>query len=377
MDRPLLLIIDDHVPFREMLRRFLEASGFAVLGASSAAEGLALAARQHPELIILDLLLESGGKSGEQTLRELKGREDTRSIPVIAISGVFDGLSDEMNIRYAGADSFLPKSQIVEQELHPLLRQIQALLRRRTAPKNSKTIPGPGLVFTILVIDDEEDTVERLRILFKDQPYEFLWASSGRQGVFLVEHEVPDLVILDLNMPGMSGEDVCRRLREQQKWFRMPILMLTGDSGVLKEAQCIDMGADDFLAKTDPPLRLQARIRGLLRRGRFGANARGISSGGVFLDFLGRRLVISGNTTLELSGAEMALVIYLMSASGKVLDEEVLFKKLSRAWPQEELSRIKEHVAALRRKLDAFGGLIQAVEQGYRFNLEYAKRIKS
>ncbi len=366
-DRGSILLISSDDPFYSTLQRFLEVLGFDVLLAKNAEDGLPAARVAQPQLIILDLHLGEGDE-GKQLLNELKQDDSTRVIPVIAVADSSDG-EQEAWARCAGANLFLVKSYLLEQEIRPLILQINSLLVLTQRSEERRL----GLVFTVLVIDDEEEMAERLRILFKDQPYRFLWAPSGQKGLRMAGEELPDLILLDLNMPGMSGDEVCRRLRAQEEWFPVPIAMLTGDARAQKEAHCLDLGADDYLLKTDPPTRLMARIRSLIRR-RLGADHRSrIEIGRVSLDILKGRLMLIGQEPIALSKAETSLCTYLMSAAGKSLSRQALYKKLSNIWSDPGAKGLESSVDAIKSKLGASGDLIETSDGNYRFNIEYAK----
>ncbi len=258
---------------------------------------------------------------------------------------------------------------------------------RTFAPTRSKANPAmtdessdaeTGYQHTILVVDDEPETSELLRVVLRSMNCRILWAATGAQGLRLAASEMPDLAVLDLNMPGIDGREVCRRLREQERTFSLPILILTGDSRIKQEAACFGIGADDYLVKTTPPLRLQARIRRMLWRHRFQADARGvIRVNEVRLNMKTHRLSQPDNTDIHLTPIESAFCALLMSANGNLVPHNVIFKKLYSAWPELGSEKLRKHVSNLKHKLGLFSDLIESVRsEGYRFNSARAQRIE-
>ncbi len=231
-----------------------------------------------------------------------------------------------------------------------------------------------GLSFTILVIDDEEESAELLRsLLERRSEYRVLWAPSGVRGLRMAAGELPDLVILDLMMPGMPGEEVCRRLREQEKTFYLPILILTADRRLEREVECLELGADDYLIRPVGPERLMARIQGLIRRRRFRGNSQWIIRvGGAALDVCAHCLSV-GEQAIRLTPLESGICALLMSAEGRFVDKKVLYKKLYHAWPPALSATVKAHVRNIRGKLGPLRELIMSDKgQGYGFNVEFA-----
>lgn len=229
-----------------------------------------------------------------------------------------------------------------------------------------------GYHYTILVIDDEPDTREFLELVFKGQNCRVHWAKDGAQGLRLAASELPDIVVLDLNMPGMEGQEVCRRLREQEKTFALPILVLTGDARAQQEASCLGLGADDFLVKMPSPLRLQARIKRMIQRYRLRTGPDGVlRMGDISLGMRTHHLRLPGRTDVVLTPTESALCALLMSAGGKPVEQRVIFKKLYNSWPDASSDKLRKHVSNLKQKLGSCSDLIEAVRgEGYRFNAD-------
>lgn len=397
VSRGSILIIDDSREDAVNLASFLDRLGFKAT-ASRPVNAHDAARSAQPNVILLDLCLDGpmviDTRSSEHLLRCLKSDETTRRIPVIAMSGVYKNASTEARFRALGADAFYAKREILT--IGPFVRGLQARLLMGEAPTPLVAIPPAGsnldpldatsdgetetgYQHTILVVDDEPETSELLRVVLRAMNCRVLWADTGAQGLRFAASEVPDLVVLDLNIPGMDGREVCRRLREQERPFTLPILILTGDTRLEQEIACLEMGADDYLIKTTPPLRLQARVRRMLWRHRFQADARGvIRTGEVRLNMKNHRLGLPDGTEIRLTPIESALCALLTSAGGNPVGHKIIFKKLYSAWPELGSEKLRKHVSNIKHKLGRFDGLIESVRgEGYRFNLECARQAAS
>ncbi len=388
-----ILVIEDNQDFGEFFNRYLKVLGFSVMMARTGEEGLLLAQARKPDLIFLDLCLGLKSRlSGNRALRMLKLNEETKNIPVVAMSGIMETPEDDARVRRNGAVEFLVKGEIRADAIGraAFLRRVSALLilnheeaipqpvsSSKTEAPDMRPKDQPGLAFTLLVIDDEEESAELMRLIFSKHPaYKVISANSGAKGLRMAASEIPDLIILDLTMPGMRGQEVCKRLREQEKTFYLPILILTADRRVKQEINCMDLGADDYLVKPADPARMMARIRSLIRRYRFRGNSRGIiKMGAVSLDISTHRVTV-GVKTVDLTHLESAILALLMSGEGRSVDKKMLYKKLYHSWPPLNSSIIKAHIRNIREKLGEMRGLIVShKEQGYRFDVEYADRL--
>lgn len=391
-----ILIIDDDPEFRPALGRLLSKRGFRTLEAKDAMEGLAVVRKSKPGAILLDLCL--AGKNHEDTvsaefaLKILKSSPMTRAIPVFAISGIHGDVETEARLKRLGADAFFTKLEVMLDG--PFLRNLQARLLLRDAVKSAQSVaaepcvePPKGkerrfpLALSILVIDDEEDTANLLRGLLKEQPgpTEVHWADNGKQGLSQARTLLPDLVILDLHLPGLDGKEICRRLRESERSLYLPILMLTGDTRMEQQIDCLKLGADDFVLKSVPDDLLLARALGLISRRRFGVKDKGVLRvGGIELDPLLHELTIAGRKKpISLTKKEAGLVLLLMSAEGRAVASQELHQKTSNDRLKPHSSTMRSHISHIRNKLGGHERLIQCVEKedGYCFDVEYAKSL--
>lgn len=214
----------------------------------------------------------------------------------------------------------------------------------------------------VLVIDDEENIIEFLRLGLRYENFQVESASDGEQGVTAAQRINPDLVILDVMMPGIDGLEVCRRLRDNPTTRDVPILMLTAKDEVKDRIIGLKTGADDYLTKPFDFDELLERIRAILRRhNRARASATGSNDddiNGQVLQFADLRLntatreVTRSGRQIELTATEYNLLHLFMSHPRQVLDRQTI---LNRVWGYDflgETNIIEVYVRYLREKIE-------------------------
>lgn len=227
----------------------------------------------------------------------------------------------------------------------------------------------------ILVIEDDPDIVELLRYNLERESYRVTSAVTGSEGLSELQRERPDLLILDLMLPEISGFDVCRRLRRDSRLEGLPVIMLTARSEEADVIAGIELGADDYIKKPFSPRELVARVGAVLRRtGQ--AQAPVPAAGDVTLEFGDLRIdpashrVARAGDDLPVTNLEFKLLHYLASHPGRVFSREHL---LDRVWGREKyitLRSVDVYVRRLRQKVDVSGNpsLLKTVRgAGYRF----------
>jgi two-component system copper resistance phosphate regulon response regulator CusR len=202
----------------------------------------------------------------------------------------------------------------------------------------------------ILVVEDESKVAKAIGESLASERYEVKVAVNGEEGFFLIQTEEFDLVILDLMLPGRSGLEILKALR--QKTSTVPVLILTALDSVQDRVTGLDSGADDYLVKPFAFTELSARVRALTRRTRAEAATR-LSVGGLELDSTTRRVNRNGKD-IALTPKEFSLLEYLMRHEGVVVTRDMLARDVwritARATPLDNV--IDVHVARLRRKID-------------------------
>ena len=203
---------------------------------------------------------------------------------------------------------------------------------------------------SILVVDDEPEIRRAVLGGLRAQGYEVRAAADGEEALRLASAATPDLVILDLMMPGMDGLEVCRRLRA---WSDVPILVLSARAQERQKVQALDEGADDYLTKPFGMDELTARIRAALRRHRRAqpANAPTFTAGDLMMDYA-RRLVFKGGSELKLTPHEYGILRYLTQNADRVVTHRQLLAAVWGPEDVEETQYLRVHVGHLRRKIE-------------------------
>jgi len=221
----------------------------------------------------------------------------------------------------------------------------------------------------VLVVDDEQDILDLVRYHLEREGYQVVGCRDGKSALDLVGREKPDLVVLDLLMPGVDGFEVCRRLRRESS---IPIVMLTAKADETDTVVGLELGADDYVTKPFSPRELVARVRAVLRRGTGPPDQGPLTIGDLAMDFA-RYQVRVGGTDVVLTAKEMELLKSLVQARGRVLSRDFL---LERVWGYDRAAEIESrtvdvHVRRLREKLGREARRIVTVKGvGYRFDNE-------
>ena len=200
---------------------------------------------------------------------------------------------------------------------------------------------------TILVVDDDEKLNRLLKRFLKDFGYDIYSAVDADDGLKKVRTVMPDLIILDVMLPGMSGFDVCKRIRESSA---VPIIMLTARGDVMDKVVGLELGADDYLPKPFEPRELVARIQAVLRRAQGSGTDRRRCFGRLTVDFQ-RRQVRLDDQDVDLTTSEFAALDLLVRHAGKVLDRDEIMQAL-RGIDSECFNRVVDiTMSRLRQKL--------------------------
>jgi two-component system phosphate regulon response regulator PhoB len=220
----------------------------------------------------------------------------------------------------------------------------------------------------ILVVDDEPDLLELVRFNLTQAGFQVETAASGREALERLKSSVPDLLVLDLMLPDVSGNDICRQIRNDPSLSELPIVMLTAKSEEVDRVVGFELGADDYVPKPFSPRELTLRVRAVLRRRASTPSPSTIvERGALRVDAERHRCFVSGEE-IDLTAKEFRLLTTLMQRPGRVMTRERL---LDEVWGSEitVTSRtIDTHLKRLREKLGVAGDMIETVRGvGYRF----------
>jgi two-component system phosphate regulon response regulator PhoB len=225
----------------------------------------------------------------------------------------------------------------------------------------------------ILVVEDEPDLRQVLSYNLGAAGYDVVLAEDANAALAAVGHELPDLVLLDVMLPDLSGLDVCRRLKADPRSAAVPVMMLTARGEEIDRVVGFELGADDYVVKPFSVRELLLRIRAMLRRG--GApsepatadDAAGVQFGRLRVDFAAHRVWVDGDE-IALTALEFKLLCTLFERRNRVQSRAVLLDDVWGASPDNVTRTVDTHVKRLREKLGAAGAYVETVRGvGYRF----------
>jgi two-component system KDP operon response regulator KdpE len=202
----------------------------------------------------------------------------------------------------------------------------------------------------ILAVDDESNIRRLLKANLENKGYEVSTAMDGAEALEKVATELPDLMILDINMPKMGGFETCRQLRQ---WSQIPIIMLSARGDQTDKVTCLELGADDYITKPFGISELEARVKAVLRRTGTTSNIPNqpfFTSGDLQISFAERRVTMAGNE-VRLTPTEYSLLQELVLNAGKALTHTYLLQKVWGPEYYSETEYLHVFIGRLRRKL--------------------------
>jgi two-component system phosphate regulon response regulator PhoB len=221
---------------------------------------------------------------------------------------------------------------------------------------------------TICIVEDEEDIREILEIQLKREGYTTFSADTGEKGLRLVREKLPQLVLLDVMMPGMDGFDVCRALRSEKSTREIPVIMLTARGEEADIVTGLEIGADDYITKPFSPRVVVSRIKSVLRRGsRNAVPASGIIEYGSIVIDQPRHLVKVDEEFVDLTATEFKLLAFLCKRPGWVFTRQQIVDNVRGEDYAVTERSVDVQVVGLRKKLGTQAEYIETVRGvGYR-----------
>lgn len=222
----------------------------------------------------------------------------------------------------------------------------------------------------IVVVEDEPDILEILSYNLKREGFDVSTALNGTDGLRVIQQVIPDLVLLDLMLPGLDGLEICRELKKHEATSSIPIIMVTAKGEESDVVLGLGVGADDYIAKPFSPRELVARVKAVIRRGIKSdpsSKKERIQIGDLLIDS-GKYKVLLKQVEIKFTATEFRLLQYLASQPGRVFSREQL---LNHAFGNDVVvvdRNIDVHIRAIRKKLDAEQQYIETIRGiGYRF----------
>jgi two-component system phosphate regulon response regulator PhoB len=395
-----LLLVEDDRALAELVSFHFDRAGYAVTRTGDGEEALILADEVKPDLVLLDWMIE--GISGIEVCRRLRRRQATANVPIIMLTARGEE-DDRIRGLETGADDYMtkpfsPKELVaragavlrrvrpalaaealgyagLEMDLvaHRVKRDGQALQLGPTEYRLLRHfLENPGRVYSRQQLletvwphseDIELRTVDvhirRLRLAIgepdlirtvRSAGYAVTRTGDGEEALILADEVKPDLVLLDWMIEGISGIEVCRRLRRRQATANVPIIMLTARGEEDDRIRGLETGADDYMTKPFSPKELVARAGAVLRRVRPALAAEALAYAGLEMDLVAHRVKRDGQA-IQLGPTEYRLLRHFLENPGRVYSRQQL---LETVWPHSEdieLRTVDVHIRRLRLAL--------------------------
>ena len=226
----------------------------------------------------------------------------------------------------------------------------------------------------IVVVEDEADILEVIDYNLSKEGFNVSSALDGEKGLVLVQKEIPDLVLLDLMLPGIDGIEICRQLKADSATRSIAIIMVTAKGEESDIVLGLGIGADDYVLKPFRPRELIARVKSVLRRGGLREEDKEVISFDELIIDCNRHEVRLENKKVNLTAMEFKLFYFLASHPGRVFTREHILNNVSSEDTYIIDRNIDVHIRSIRKKLDKKRDLIETIHRvGYRFRDEEAK----
>jgi len=250
-----VLVIDDNLIDRLKLKGEFESAGFDVVLCSGAGQARKTLEKSTFNLILLDVMLGDG--DGIELLQELRSKPNFADLPIIVLSAA-DQVHHRTRGLTSGANEYMGKPYDSEQ----LLARARHLIgeKRRANALNGTRPPR------VLVTDDSGVVLQTIEAALRQEGFDVILAESGEAALGVLSQEEVDCILLDLNMPGLGGQETCKKIKSSMAWRHIPLVILTGDDSRKSLLASLSAGADDYIVKSNDSEILRARVKAQLRR---------------------------------------------------------------------------------------------------------------
>ena len=223
----------------------------------------------------------------------------------------------------------------------------------------------------VLIIEDEKDLAELLAFNIEKEGYSAICVHDGKVGLERACSELPDLILLDLMLPGLLGTEVCKALRKDQRTAHIPIIMITAKGDEIDRVVGFEVGADDYIVKPFSMREMALRVKAVMRRYEHEPDqqqAEILAIGDIVIDKQ-RHIVMSSGSEIELTSTEFKLLLFLAEKKGCVQSREQLLQKVWGYNNTADTRTVDTHVTRLRGKLGMPGDIIKTV-RGFGYKIE-------
>lgn len=223
----------------------------------------------------------------------------------------------------------------------------------------------------VLIIEDEKDLAELLAFNLEKEGYAATCVHDGKQGLERAGADLPDLILLDLMLPGLLGTEVCKALRKDKRTAHIPIIMITAKGDEIDRVVGFEVGVDDYIVKPFSMREVALRIKAIMRRFEHEAQmpiSELLTIGDIVID-MQRHTVMSAGLEIDLTSTEFKLLLYLAEKKGCVQSREKLLQNVWSYNNAGDTRTVDTHVTRLRGKLGAPGDIIKTV-RGFGYKIE-------
>lgn len=221
----------------------------------------------------------------------------------------------------------------------------------------------------ILIIEDERDLAELLAFNLEREGYKAVMAMDGVEGLEIATRMQPDLILLDLMLPGMLGTEVCKAIKKSGNTSHIPVIMLTAKGEEIDKVVGFEVGADDYVVKPFSARELMLRVKAVLRRSESDAPPNPVITVGTITIDTERHMVMVGGEEINFTTTEFKLLHTLVTRLGRVQSREVLLRDVWGYNFVEDTRTVDTHITRLRTKMGEAGEMIKTV-RGFGYKLE-------
>lgn len=223
----------------------------------------------------------------------------------------------------------------------------------------------------IYCVEDDVNIREIEIYTLQSMGFEAAGFADGKAFFEALDHELPELVILDVMLPDLDGIQILKMLRQRTKTKDLPVIMATARGAEFEKIQALDLGADDYLAKPFSMMEMAARVKAVLRRTNKDVNENCLNIGPLSIDKLGHKVTLNGET-LELTLKEYELLLLLCRSRGRAFTREQILDVVWGTNYDGETRTVDVHIKTLRQKLQSMGEIIKTV-RGVGYKVEYSE----